>query len=131
MRMSALLPFAKLFADRLVPQMSTVPQAEDKVLRATTLQHMSQTQADVCFRRSGSESACYSGVCNILLSCCPCVALTLARFIDDLQRRIARLEKDEDELSSPRSFVDQDRARPEDGRTFSHFLGAGLTSRSP
>lgn len=55
------------------------------------------------------------------------MALTLARFIDDLQRRVALLEKDEDELSSPRSFVDQDRARPEDGRTLSQFLGAGLT----
>lgn len=58
------------------------------------------------------------------------MALTLARFIDDLQRRIALLEKDEDELSSPRSFVDQDRARPEDGRALPHLLGAGLTSCS-
>lgn len=69
MRTSAIIPSAKLFADRVILQLSTVPQAEDKVLRATTLQHMSQTQADVCLRRSGSESACYSGVCNILLCC--------------------------------------------------------------
>ncbi|KAL4880748.1 hypothetical protein BJY04DRAFT_207920 [Aspergillus karnatakaensis] len=36
-------------------------------------------------------------------------------FIEDLQRRIALLERDEDDLSSLHSYVEQDRARPDDG----------------
>ncbi|KAL4777703.1 hypothetical protein BDW60DRAFT_7963 [Aspergillus nidulans var. acristatus] len=36
-------------------------------------------------------------------------------FIEDLQRRIASLEQGENELASPHSYVEQDRARPEDG----------------
>ncbi|KAL3439673.1 hypothetical protein BDV09DRAFT_157912 [Aspergillus tetrazonus] len=36
-------------------------------------------------------------------------------FIEDLQRRIALLERGENELASPNSWVEQDRARPEDG----------------
>ncbi|KAL2834277.1 hypothetical protein BDW59DRAFT_156217 [Aspergillus cavernicola] len=36
-------------------------------------------------------------------------------FIDDLQRRIASLERDEDDLSSLHSYVEQERARPDDG----------------
>ncbi|KAL4764818.1 Zn(II)2Cys6 transcription factor [Aspergillus foveolatus] len=36
-------------------------------------------------------------------------------FIEDLQRRIALLERGENELASPHSYVEQDRARPEDG----------------
>ncbi|KAL4863875.1 hypothetical protein BDV12DRAFT_206112 [Aspergillus spectabilis] len=36
-------------------------------------------------------------------------------FIEDLQRRITLLERDEDDLSSLQSYVEQDRARPDDG----------------
>ncbi|KAL4948001.1 hypothetical protein BDW69DRAFT_102889 [Aspergillus filifer] len=36
-------------------------------------------------------------------------------FIEDLQRRVALLERGDENLSSPRSFVEQDRGRPDDG----------------
>ncbi|KAL5003290.1 hypothetical protein BDV10DRAFT_154615 [Aspergillus recurvatus] len=36
-------------------------------------------------------------------------------FIEDLQRRIASLERGENDLSSPHGYAEQDRARPDDG----------------
>ncbi|KAL4913252.1 hypothetical protein BDW62DRAFT_205681 [Aspergillus aurantiobrunneus] len=57
-------------------------------------------------------------------------------FIEDLQRRIALLEQDEDDLSSPHSYVEQDRGRPDDGgdddpvdiRLSQNLEGADLTN---
>ncbi|KAL5051764.1 hypothetical protein BDW71DRAFT_194007 [Aspergillus fruticulosus] len=57
-------------------------------------------------------------------------------FIEDLQRRIASLERGENGLSSPHSYVEQDRARPDDGgdddpavfRYSQNLEGADLTN---
>jgi proline utilization trans-activator len=52
----------------------------------------------------------------------------LVRFIEDLQRRVAALEHEEDEISSVNSYVDQNRARPNNGMVSQMFLSLDLTS---
>jgi hypothetical protein len=49
-----------------------------------------------------------------------------ARFIEDLQRRVANLER-EDESSSSHSYAEQDRDRPDDGIAPLIFLDMHLT----
>ncbi|KAL2856630.1 fungal-specific transcription factor domain-containing protein [Aspergillus pseudoustus] len=49
-------------------------------------------------------------------------------FIEDLQRKVALLERGEEDLSSPQSYLEQERPRPDDGGDNLHMIESRLGS---